>query len=286
MTAANIGAAKGGGYARYLEAKTVEPERGDYYLTPGGEPTQAPGRWLSGPDTLARLGIKTGDRVDGRDFVALMEGRHPHTGRWIRPEGAGGGRGGGIDVTFSAPKSVSVAWALADSWQRELIETAHARAVEQAVAYMRERVPLVRRRYDGQVVEEHAGDVFDRLSGHAPTAELTDIHRTQDPHERRAWQALRAGEPERAMAHYLARGQLHFQDTRDQAAETAVQHWHQLTKTHGLREVALIADASNQEIDRLNARAQNLRLEDGQLEQQRRRHRRDRRIRPHHPARQ
>jgi hypothetical protein len=32
MTAASIGAARGGGYARYLEAKTVQPERGDYYL--------------------------------------------------------------------------------------------------------------------------------------------------------------------------------------------------------------------------------------------------------------
>jgi hypothetical protein len=32
MTAASIGAAKGGGYARYLESKTVQPERGDYYL--------------------------------------------------------------------------------------------------------------------------------------------------------------------------------------------------------------------------------------------------------------
>jgi len=29
MTAASIGAAKGGGYARYLESKTIEPERGD-----------------------------------------------------------------------------------------------------------------------------------------------------------------------------------------------------------------------------------------------------------------
>ena len=58
MTASSIGAAKGGGYARYLESKTVEPERGDYYLTPDGEPTQAPGRWLASPDTLARLGIE------------------------------------------------------------------------------------------------------------------------------------------------------------------------------------------------------------------------------------
>jgi hypothetical protein len=32
MTAASIGAGKAGGYARYLESKTIAPERGDYYL--------------------------------------------------------------------------------------------------------------------------------------------------------------------------------------------------------------------------------------------------------------
>ncbi len=46
MTAASIGASRGGGYARYLESKTVEPERGDYYLTPDGEMTQAVERRL------------------------------------------------------------------------------------------------------------------------------------------------------------------------------------------------------------------------------------------------
>ena len=69
------------------------------------------------------------------------------------------------------------------------------------------------------------GGMFDRLAGHAPTAELADIHRTKDPADQRAWQALRAGEPERAMAHYASRGQLHLSDTRDQAAEQAVQTW-------------------------------------------------------------
>jgi conjugative relaxase-like TrwC/TraI family protein len=137
----------------------VEPERGDYYLTPDGEMAQAPGRWLADEETLGRLGIEAGEPVDGADFIALMEGRHPGTGRWLHPEGAGGGRGGGIDVTFSAPKSVSTVWALGDSWQREQIEAAHASAVEQTVLYMRERVPLVRRRYGGQVVEEPARDV-------------------------------------------------------------------------------------------------------------------------------
>src|SRR5271165_3238300 len=57
MSASSIGAGKGGGYARYLEGKTVAPERGDYYLTPGGELAEAPGSWLSAPNTLARLGV-------------------------------------------------------------------------------------------------------------------------------------------------------------------------------------------------------------------------------------
>jgi conjugative relaxase-like TrwC/TraI family protein len=158
MTAASIGAAKSSGYARYLEGKTIEPERGDYYLSPEGEPTQAPGRWLATPDTLARLGIE-GATIQGPEFIALMEGRHPRTGDWLRPEGAGGGRGGGIDLTFSAPKSVSVVWALGDEAQRREIEAAHAAAVEAAMAYLTETVPTVRRRYDGQVVEEHAVDL-------------------------------------------------------------------------------------------------------------------------------
>ncbi len=109
------------------------------------------------------------------------------------------------------------------------------------------------------------GGMFDRLTRHAPTVELQDIHRTTDPDERRAWQALRAGEPERAMAHYQAKCNLHLADTRDQAAENAVQTWARLTQEHEIRQVALIADASNVEIDRLNARAQHLRAERGEL---------------------
>jgi conjugative relaxase-like TrwC/TraI family protein len=158
MTAASIGAAKAGGYARYLESKTVVPERGDYYLTPDGEMSQAPGQWLASPETLARLGIE-GRAVEGQDFIALMEGRHPRTGGWLRPEGAGGGRGGGIDLTFSAPKSVSSVWALGGESQRRDMEAAHAVAVREAMVHLTETVPTVRRRYSGQVVEEPAREV-------------------------------------------------------------------------------------------------------------------------------
>jgi conjugative relaxase-like TrwC/TraI family protein len=160
MTASSIGAGKAGGYARYLEGKTVAPERGDYYLTPDGELTEAPGRWLSDPETLARLGIDPDGPVAGRDFIALMEGRHPGTGGWLRRAGADGSRGGGIDVTFSAPKSVSVVWALGDPWQREQIEAAHEQAVTRSMDYLREQVGVVRRRYGAEVIEEPARDLI------------------------------------------------------------------------------------------------------------------------------
>ena len=54
-------------------------------------------------------------------------------------------------------------------------------------------------------------------------------------------------------------------DTRDEAVEHAVQNWAALTETHRSSEVALISDASNKEIDRLNARAQHFRAERGEL---------------------
>jgi hypothetical protein len=107
--------------------------------------------------------------------------------------------------------------------------------------------------------------MFDRLAKLAPSAELSDIRRTLDPAEQRAWADLRAGRSDRAMAHYHSRGQLHMADTRDEAVEQAVQSWAALTETHDPSEVALISDASNQEIHRLNARAQHFRSQRGEL---------------------
>ena len=110
-----------------------------------------------------------------------------------------------------------------------------------------------------------AGGMFDRLSHVAPCAELSTVHRTHDEGERRAWADLRAGRTDRAIAHYLANGRLHIADSRDEAAELAVRDWARLTQTHPVREVALISDASNKEIARLNARAQHYRAERGEL---------------------
>ena len=110
-----------------------------------------------------------------------------------------------------------------------------------------------------------AGGMFDRLAEIAPSAQLSNIRRTLDPAEQQAWADLRAGRSDKAMAHYHARGQLHMADTRDNAVEHAVQDWAKLTETHPIEEVALISDASNQEIHRLNARAQHLRAQREEL---------------------
>ena len=110
-----------------------------------------------------------------------------------------------------------------------------------------------------------AGGMFDRLTEIAPSAALSNVRRTLDPAEQRAWADLRAGRSDRAMAHYLRRGRLHMTDTRDQAVEHAVQDWATLTETIPIGEVALISDSSNVEINRLNARAQHYRAERGEL---------------------
>jgi hypothetical protein len=87
-----------------------------------------------------------------------MEGKHPRSGAWLRPEGAGGGRGGGVDLTFSAPKSVSVLWGLGDERSRREIESAHAAAVQQAMDLLCESVATVRR--SGGRIEEPAADLI------------------------------------------------------------------------------------------------------------------------------
>lgn len=143
MTAASIPVSRSAGYAAYLEGKTFAPERGDYYLGSDGLPAEAPGLWLVDPAGLARVGVEVdGDEVVAEDLRALMAGQRPGPGEpvWLRAAGPDGSRAGGIDVTFSAPKGVSVLWAIGS--RRAEIEAAHRRAVAAAVGYLREQAEL------------------------------------------------------------------------------------------------------------------------------------------------
>ena len=67
------------------------------------------------------------------------------------------------------------------------------------------------------------------------------------------------------MAHYQREGRLHLSDSREAAVEHAVQRWASLTEAHPIEQIALISDASNKEIHRMNARAQHYRAERGEL---------------------
>ena len=139
------------GFAAYL---TAGASRGDYYA--GGQADGELGRWHGSSRALGELGLERGGAVERDDLVTLMEGRSPRSGDPIRRVGGDGSRVAGIDVTFSAPKSVSALWAVSDPYRRAQIEAAHRKAVESAVERIETDVELVRRREHGQLRWEAA----------------------------------------------------------------------------------------------------------------------------------
>jgi len=184
MTAQSIPAASAAGYADYLESRTTTPERGDYYLGSDGAPAEAPGRWLTPGGALGLIGVRSTEQVAPDDLRALMAGRRPDSSEeWLRRAGADGQRAGGIDVTFSAPKSVSVIWALTDADARRQIEAAHRTAVNAAVDYLRATVatttrwdPERRRNVPARARELHAAEFLHTtargVAGHVPDPQL------------------------------------------------------------------------------------------------------------------
>lgn len=112
----------GGGAASYYEGLAKE----DYY-TAGGEP---PGRWIG--EGAERLGLS--GQVQKGELSATMDGFHPHTGEALTAR-VGAEHKPGYDLTFSAPKSVSIAWATGDEATRKAISEAQQRAVEAAIKH-------------------------------------------------------------------------------------------------------------------------------------------------------
>lgn len=81
----------------------------------------------------------------------------------------------GFDLTFSAPKSVSVAWALADETTRLRIHAAHRRAMQAVIGYAESQVFATRTGHAGAVSEEVRGVVataFDHWDSRAGDPQL------------------------------------------------------------------------------------------------------------------
>lgn len=114
------------------------------YYAEGGN---APGRWHGAG--LPELGLTAGAEVDERELEALFaRGLHPATGaalgRAWRSDAVTG-----HDLTFSAPKSVSALWALADDATAAQVRAAHTEAVSAALGFLEAHASFSRRGRNG-----------------------------------------------------------------------------------------------------------------------------------------
>lgn len=139
-----LGAA-GGGASRYY----TDLARDDYY-TRGGEPA---GDWFG--RGAAALGLA--GAVDAATLQNVLHG-FDGTGATARVQGAGADHHAGWDLTFSAPKSVSVLWATTgDPTVRAAIQDAQRAAVAATVAFAERQCAVTRRGHDGMDRERVAG---------------------------------------------------------------------------------------------------------------------------------
>lgn len=132
----------------------------DDYYTRGSEP---PGRWAG--EGAARLSLD--GPVIRSEFEAALNGIDPKTGDRLTPLG---GRhqnhAAGWDVTFSAPKSVSVLWALSDPDKRSAVENAQRMAVATATRHLEQTAAFARRGKGGAIREPTAGLLLAKFDHH------------------------------------------------------------------------------------------------------------------------
>jgi conjugative relaxase-like TrwC/TraI family protein len=153
---AKITGGAAGGYAEYLEGKVQASALGDYYLK-DGERIEAPGRWAGG---AKQFGLDPTEPVTGEQLRILMAVQRPDNGEELRRTGGNGESVAAIDATFSAPKSVSAAWAIAGPEVRQHIEVAHEQAIDRALTYATGQVPMLRRRASSsKVLHEKATEL-------------------------------------------------------------------------------------------------------------------------------
>ena len=112
--------------AYYLESQRSFRHPNEYY-TAGEEPD---GVWFN-PKGL--FGLADDGKVDSSEFHRLYNGFAPNTGGKLTQNAGSERRSAGLDMTFSADKSVSALWAVADPELRAEIERAHNDAARGAL---------------------------------------------------------------------------------------------------------------------------------------------------------
>jgi hypothetical protein len=138
------------GQVEYYE-RQVAAGAEEYYAGRG----ELPGAWMGAGS--AALGLADGGRVSRDGFMALMRGGHPVGGSVLRRMNERS-KVAAIDLRFSAPKSVSVLFAVAGGGVSESLVDAHERAVNEALAYLEREACFTRRGHAG--AERVRGDGF------------------------------------------------------------------------------------------------------------------------------
>jgi len=117
----------------------------DYYH----KDIERPGVWRgSGAE---RLGLR--GEIGKEEFGQLWAGRSPDGRKNLVQNAGAQNRQAGWDMTFSAPKSISVAWGVGDDETRAEFERAHQVAVQDALQYLEDTAAFTRRGKDGSVQE-------------------------------------------------------------------------------------------------------------------------------------
>ncbi|MGB3391009.1 MAG: MobF family relaxase, partial [Pseudaminobacter sp.] len=146
----------------------------EYYLG-GSEP---PGEWIAGGEGF---GIANGAQVEAELFEQLHAAIGPD-GTCLLSNGGGHiDRVPGYDMTFSAPKSVSVLWALCDEELRQGIEAAQAEAVRAAIQVLESNAGFSRRGRNGLQSEAAHFNVAAFQHGEARPTEHSDGRLFADP---------------------------------------------------------------------------------------------------------
>jgi conjugative relaxase-like TrwC/TraI family protein len=132
----------GRGQETYYLGKVAEGAE-DYYSGEG----EAEGYWLG--DSAEDLGLQ--GKVDPDQLVGMLTGDDPSTGEPLGLRQVEGGAVPGFDLTFSAPKSVSLAWALGGSPVGAEVKAAHAEAVQAGLDYLQGAACWTRRGAGGHI---------------------------------------------------------------------------------------------------------------------------------------
>ena len=131
----------GGGQERYYLKKVAEGAE-DYYSGEG----EAEGYWLG--DAAEDLGLQ--GKVDPDQLTGMLTGHNPASGEPFGMQHVPGGPVPGFDLTFSAPKSVSLLWALGGHPAGNEVKAAHAAAVEAGLGYLEREACWTRRGRGGR----------------------------------------------------------------------------------------------------------------------------------------